>query len=237
MALTNFSQAQSFAKSTLGGSIQAFMSKALANKDHEVSRSNLWYFDIEVPEILQKKFPQTQIRQLMSLYANEVNTPTRQVTTGNAKILGSEYLYATGSAFSETSVQFYVPRNHYLVTFFERWMNIMANDANQYVDYYDKYVASSLVIYKLERGAGGKIPLDAAQLAEQGLTVDDILNKPRYNDFVGMWVCYNVFPKNISTAQFNNQPGAPVTVDITFSYERYRFYPKPQWDLNGGGSA
>jgi len=231
MPLTNFNQSKSFAQSTLGGSIQTFMAKALNNKDHEVSRSNLWYFDMTVPVILQKKFSDKTIRELMSQYANEVNTPTRQVTTAGAKIVGSEYMYATGSAFTETTVSFYVPRSHLLVTFFERWMNILANDANQYVDYYDNYVASTMTIYKLERGGGGIIPLDQNYLASVGLSEKDIPNKPRYNQFVGMWTCFNVFPKTISTAQYNNQPGAPVTVDVSFSYERYRFYPNPKFDL------
>lgn len=234
MPLSNFTQAQSFAKSTLGGSIGAFMAKAMNNKDHEVSRSNLWYFDMSFPAIMRGKFPETALRSLLSLYCNEVNTPTRQITTAGAKVVGSEYLYATGSAFTETSVQFYIPRSHLLPTYFERWMNIMANDANSYVDYYDSYVSPTMTIYKLERGAGGEIPLDKEYLAKAGLTRKDILNKPRYNDFVGMWTMYNVFPKAISTSQFNNQTGNVVTLDVTFCYERYRFVPNPKFDMNSG---
>ena len=233
MPLSNFNQAQSFAKSTLGGSVGAFMAKALNNKDHEVSRSNLWYFDMNFPAIMNGKFPQSTVRSLLSLYCNEVNTPTRQITTAGAKVVGSEYMYATGSAFTETSVQFYVPRSHLLPNYFERWMNIMANDANSYVDYYGTYVASTMTIYKLERGGGGNIPLDKAYLAKAGLTEKDILNKPRYNDFVGMWTMYNVFPKAISTSQFNNQAGNIVTLDVTFCYERYRFVPNPKFDIPG----
>lgn len=231
-SLSNDSQSSSYAKSTLGGNIQSFMAKALTGgAQYEVSRSNLWYFDMDLPQILKGKFLNSSTRQLLGIYANEVNTPTRQVMTAGAKIVGSEYNYVTGSAFSETTIQFYVPRNHMIITVFERWMNIMANDANQYVDYYDKYVSPTLVIYKLERGFGGIIPLDQNALSAAGLTEDQILNKPKYNDYVGKWVCYNVFPKNLSTQQFNNQPGSPVTVDVTFAYERYRFFPRTTNDM------
>lgn len=241
-SLSNWSNTSDYAKSTLGGSVQQFMAKVLSSKTHEVSRSNLWHFDITFPNILAGKIGLTTIpgafaakdlnntRRTLSLYANEVNTPTRQVTTAGAKIVGSEYQYATGSAFSETTVQFYIPRNYQINVLFERWMNIMANDANQYVDYYDDYVCPTMTIYKLERGQGGDMPLDESQLPP-GMTSKDVKNKPKWNQVVGMWAMFNVFPKNVGTLQFNNQPGSPLTLDVTFLYERYRFYPKPTIDL------
>lgn len=244
--LSNWANTSDYAKSTLGGSVQEMMSRVLYSKNYEVSRSNIWHFDMTFPNILAGKLGISEqviggafatndlksMRKTISLYANEVNTPTRQVTTAGAKVVGSEYNYATGSAFSETSAQFYIPRSYTNVNLFERWMNIMANDANQYVDFYDDYVAPTFTIYKLERGFGGNMPIDNEYLKSMGYKSENDLGRvrPKYNQVVAMWVMFNVFPKNVGTLQFNNQPGSPMTLDVTFLYERFRFYPQPKFD-------
>ena len=236
-SLSNWSNTEPYAKSTLGGNVQEFMAHVLSSKTHEVSRSNIWHFDMTFPTILRGDLGNlfagafttsdlSSARKTITMYANEVNTPTRQVTTSSHKMVGSEYEYATGSTFSETNVQFFIPRNYIGVTIFERWMNIMANDANQYVDFFDDYVAPTFTIYKLERGGGGDIPLTNEIL--KTLKSD---NRPQFNKVAGMWVMFNVFPKNIGTLQFNNQPGAPLTLDVTLRYERFRFYPDPSTDV------
>ncbi len=72
----------------------------------------------------------------LSYYANEVSIPSRQITTGEQKPVGSMYRYPTSTTFSEISMQFTLPRNMLTRTFFERWMNYISNDANQYVSPY-----------------------------------------------------------------------------------------------------
>ena len=44
-----------------------------------------------------------------------------------------------------------MPRSQYTRQFFEKWVNRMAPDQNQFVDFFDNYVCPSIRVYKFER--------------------------------------------------------------------------------------
>lgn len=237
--INRFRESANAAESTLGGSLQNFMSHVMGPEKYGVSTSQLWHFQMTYPRALSGGLGQGGLHgglfkdkyidhmRIFSLYANEVNTPTKQITTGSYRAVGSEISYATGSTFSEMNVQFLIPRSYVNLLVFERWMSIMANDANQYVDYYNEYVAPLFFIYKFERGSNRDIiPLDRKVYERAG---GNQRSWPKYNKVVGMWHMYNVFPKSVGTLQFTNNPGELVTLDVTFAYERYRFYADPKF--------
>ena len=237
-----FRGAEEAAESTLCGSLQNFMSHVMGPEKYGVSTSQLWHFQMTYPRALAGDlgsgglhsgiFKQKYIdhMRIFSLYANEVNTPTKQVTTAAYRAIGSEISYATGSTFSEMNVQFLIPRSYVNLLVFERWMSIMANDANQYVDYYNEYVAPVFFIYKYERGSKRDIIPSDPKVYERAGGANR--SWPKHNKVVGMWHIYNVFPKSIGTLQFTNNPGELVTLDVTFAYERYRFYSDPKFGGN-----
>ena len=232
-------------ESTLGGSLQTFMSHIMGPEKFGVSTSQLFHFQMTYPRCLAGSagsggehsglFKKNYIdhMRIFSLYASEVNTPTKQITTAGYRAIGSEINYATGSTFSEMSVRFLIPRSYVSVLAFERWMTLMANDANQFVDYYTEYTAPIFYIYKLERGSKRDIiPEDRKEYERAG---GNKRTWPKYNKAVAGWHIYNVFPKSIGTLQFSNAPGELVTLDVTFSYERYRFFSDPKFGDKGAG--
>jgi hypothetical protein len=255
-ARNQFKSMEENVESTLGGSLQTFMSHIMGPEKFGVSTSQLFHFQMTYPRCLAGSagsggehsglFKDKYIdhMRIFSLYASEVNTPTKQITTAGYRAIGSEINYATGSTFSEMSVRFLIPRSYVSVLAFERWMTIMANDANQYVDYYSEYVAPIFYIYKLERGS--KRILRPESDSEYEKAGGSSRNWPRYNKAVAGWHIYNVFPKSVGTLQFSNAPGELVTLDVTFAYERYRFFSDPKFggeqgsnkrNKNGGGGG
>jgi len=158
----------------------------------------------------------------LSYYANEVSIPSRQITTGEQKPVGSMYRYPTSTTFSEISMQFTLPRNMLTRTFFERWMNYISNDANQYVSPYFDCVVPEVNIWKLERGGG-------APVSKPGLRPG-----AQYNQVTAVWRLYNVFPFNISSFSLSNAQSNIINMEVSFYYERYRFYK--QGNIPGAGA-
>jgi len=143
-------------------SLQEFVAFSKTN-DNAPSYSNLFSVHFASPPMLLKGGENATDRMqletgdnaiLLDYYAKTVNLPSKQITTGQNAVVGSAYKYATGTAFSQISMNFVMPRSQKTRNLFERWTSLMANDANQYTDYYKRYTCPELYIYKWERGGG-----------------------------------------------------------------------------------
>jgi len=166
--------------------------------------------------------PGTDKSRLLTYYATDVTVPSRQLTTGEIKSVGTMWRYPTSTTFSEISIQFIIPRTYKTRTFFERWMNYSANDASQRVSWYDDICTSYIDIFKYERG--GSNPYD--QNAEMSLVNPSQRNftTTKWNKCVGVWTMKNAFPFNISNMQLQSGPANYATMEVSFYFERYRFY-------------
>ena len=86
--------------------------------------------------------------------AQSVSLPSKQVTTAAVVNQGSAIKYPTGVAFSQINITFQMPRSQRTRSIFERWIQLISSDADQYVDFYEDYCCPQVRIYKLERGGG-----------------------------------------------------------------------------------
>jgi len=221
-------------------SLQEFMG-FFKKTDNHPSFTNLFSVHFASPPILlqgggvsSNKFqPETgDLSLLLDYYAKTVNLPSKQVTTGQAAVVGSAHKFATGTSFSQISISFQVPRSQKTRTFFERWTQLMANDANQYTEYYKNYVCPTLYIYKWERGHGDQVYTDPKMLRALREAGDNYL-LARKNKLTACWVLQNVFPYNIGSIQLDNEKAKVMDMSIQFYYERYRFYPESAFDDPG----
>lgn len=205
------------------------------DKNNSPSFTNLFSVHFTTPQILSsgvytrgtKYDPQRgDLRNLLNFYAESVNLPSKQVTTGNYNQLGSAIRYATGSTFSQISITFRISRSAETRAFFERWIALMANDASQYTEYYDNYVCPTLRIYKWERGGGenaiGKKELLRA-VRDSKITRSTALT-PKLDQLTGAYELRNVFPYNIGSVQLDNSQNKLMSLSVQFYYERYRFF-------------
>ena len=228
MAIPNKQQAQY-------NSLQEFIG-FFKNEPNAPSYSNLFSVHFSTPPMLQsgaygmnttKYEPQREVlRTLLNYYAETINLPSKQVTTGTYNQLGSAIRYATGSTFSQISITFRVPRSGETRAFFEKWISMMANDASQYTDYYNNYVCNTLRIYKWERGGGDAAvskPEFRKAVRDSGLLASQV-NAPRLNSLSTAYELRNVFPFNIGSIQLDNAQAKTVSMTVQFYYERYRFY-------------
>jgi len=223
--------------------LSEFMAFAKGNNNSPAT-NNRYSVSIATPNILKagRYFltPKFQLEtgdlsKAINMYANTVNLPSKQVTTGSITNIGSAYNYATSSTVSQISISFTMPRSHIIRLAFERWISIMSSDANQFVDYYDDYVSPHLYIYKWERGGGPEfaIPEYYKQLLKSwGIDEEDII-KYKDDQLVGAYDLRNVFPLNIGAMTLTNDQAGLLQMDVTFSYERYRFYAQPKFDEDG----
>lgn len=213
------------------------------DKDNAPSFTNLFSVHFATPPMLAQgtyqdsgKFdPQKgDLRNLLNYYAESVNLPSKQVTTGNYNQLGSAIRYATGSTFSQISITFRVPRSGETRAFFERWIALMSNDASQYTDYYENYVCPFLRIYKWERG-GGDLAISKREMlraVRESRISRSTAMTPKLDQLTGVYELRNVFPYNIGSIQLDNSQNKLMSLTVQFYYERYRFYQDSQFTVS-----
>lgn len=222
--------------------LSEFMSWSKGNDNHPAT-NNRYSVSFTTPNILRpgryflKGFPLEvgDYNKALNFYANSINLPSKQVTTGTITNIGSTYSYATSSTVSQINIQFIMPRSHNIRLMFERWISIMSSDANQFTDYYDDYVCPNLRIYKWERGGGPEfaVPDSFKTLLKKWGVEEKDIKKYRDDQLVGCYDLRNAFPVNIGSMSLSNEQAGLLYLDVTFVYERYRFYSQGKFDEDG----
>ena len=227
MAIINTEQAQY-------PSYQEFLAFS-KKEDNHPSYTNLFSVHFAAPRLLQSNLgpsvggsktkrlhPETpQLRTLLNYYANSVNLPSKQMTTGSFLSVGTAIKYATNQAYSQMNISFIMPRSQYTRAFFEEWTTRISADSNQYVEFYDDYVCPSLRVYKWERGGGKDVVQDEKMIKALKDAGDPYLIAKQYR-VTAVWEMRNVFPFNIGSIQLNNDTARAMTLTVGLLYERYR---------------
>lgn len=212
--------------------------------DYNPSLNNRYSVQFSTPRILRSgkylntnefDLQQRDNANLLNFYADSINLPSKQVTTGSITSVGSTYNYATSSTFSQINITFTMPRNQKTRMIFERWVQLMSSDANQYTDYYDDYVCPNLYIFKWERGGGPtfELPESFRRILQRLGISEDKVTKYKDDQLVGLYDIRNVFPYNIGSSTLTNEQAGIVKMDVGFYYERYRFYGQSKFDDGG----
>lgn len=210
-------------------------------EDNHPSFTNLFSVHFSTPPMLQRgssirsdRFQSEtgDLSLLLDYYAKNINLPSKQITTGQTANVGAAYKYASGTAFSQISMTFQIPRSQYTRTYFERWTSLMANDANQYTDFYTDYTSPAVFVYKWERGGGDLAVTDPKILRAVREAGDAALLARKYK-LTACWKLINVFPYNIGSIQLDNEASKVMNMNVQFYYERYRFYSSDQFDDPG----
>lgn len=219
-------------------SYQEFLAFA-KKQDNTPSYTNLFSVHFAPPRILQEGLGVSvggsksarlnpgfgDLRTLLNFYANSVNLPSKQMTSGSFLSVGSAIKYATGTAYSQMNISFIMPRSQYIRSFFEEWTTRISPDSNQYVEFYDDYVCPSLTVFKYERSEGTA----GGDLVSNDSSMSRVLRESGANELLArkykikaVWELRNVFPFNIGSVQLNNDTARAMTLTIGFLYERYR---------------
>lgn len=216
-------------------------------KTGDFSYTNIYTISFNSPPMLEDKLEVGDDRLLLDYYCDSINLPSKQVTTAQVMNVGSAYKYATGNAFSQINMTFKIPRTQRTRAIFERWVALMNNDANQYVNYYKHYCCPRIRIYKFERGGGvnvdnftNDIGIFGGQAGDNNLlnylkqdkgisqaNLDKVAALAKFYSCHGMWELRNAFPTNIGSVQLNNNEARVMSMTVSFNFERYRFYTRP----------
>lgn len=217
-------------------SFQEFMSFS-REKDNHPSYTNLYSVSFSTPPMLRVdssnrgKFAMEtgDLALLLDYYAESINLPSRQITTGTTNYVGAPFKYATNTSYSQMNISFRMPRSQYSRNLFERWTQLMSNDADQYTKYYQDYVCPEVRVYKWERGGGDYVYTDPKLIRALREAGDNFLLARKYQ-LTACWKMQNVYPYNIGSIQLDNQQAKVMTLNVGFYYERYRFYTEDKFD-------
>lgn len=220
-------------------SFQEFLSFT-KDKDNSPSFSNLFSVSIATPAILRRGAGtvtngnleiKEDLALLLDYYADSVQLPSKQITTGQVGNVGSSYKYATNTAYSQMQITFRLPRSQQTRNLFERWTQVMASDADQYTRFYNEYCCPEFLIYKWERGGGDYVYTDPKMIRALREAGNSFLLARKY-ELTACWRMVNVFPYNIGSIRLDNAAAKTLTMTVGFYYERYRFYPRDKFDIN-----
>lgn len=224
------------------------MQSMLTKQKTAPATTNLFTVQFSTPPVFRDYATETDFKSLekgdtanlLNYYASAINLPSKQLTTGQITTIGVPYKYATGQAFSQINITFIIPKSQLTKTIFERWVSAITGDGDQYVDYYEEYCCDTMRIYKFEKGSGTPAknsddPMDRG-LVNQVTVGPNKKHQERYRntingglrlpELMSVTELRNVFPTNIGSAQLNNMEPRMLTFTVSFSYERYKFYPR-----------
>lgn len=190
----------------------------VSNGAFEPSRGNLFSVEMGIPNIVfaTQGNPNAQdFYSAVNYFADSVQIPSRNVTTGEARNFGINRSYATGQTANELNISFLLTKNNWHRYYFERWMNAVAPDNENRVAFYDDYV-TDITIRKWEAGSNIKVRARSAE----GKKLETRLNKA-----TGVYKFASAFPYNISNITYSNDAQL-MRMDVVFKYERYRFTTK-----------
>jgi len=218
-------------------SFQEFLSFT-KKKDNAPSFTNLFSVSLNTPAMLDNTELRLSddIRILTDYYADSVNLPSKQMTTGQALVVGSGFKYATNAAYSQMQINFRMPRDQHTRNLFETWTSMMSNDADQYTKFYDDYVCKDMYIYKWERGGGDQVYTDPKLLRSLREAGNDFLLARKF-ECTACWYIQNVFPYNIGSIRLDNANAKTMTMSVSFYFERYRFFSKNQREFPVPGAT
>ena len=207
---------------------ETFM-QAIAMGHLEPARNNLYEVVLNPPECMNPSGKldsgtawdagdanHRNIRKNISLFANSVTVPSRNITTTEAHVHGMNRSYASGQSPTDLDITFITTKDQQHRAYFEQWMHNCASDADNTVGIYEQYVAQ-IDIVKWEGGSNVWL----TKVAEKGSNETDF--KMRMNAASAVYRMYGVFPKNLGTQSLNNDQRSLMELNIQFQMERYRF--------------
>ena len=192
----------------------------VASGEKDIAKSNLFSVEITLPPMMyaQGNYPQYREHyESINYFADSVTLPARRIKTQSVKMIGQPYDYAYGQQKQEVRMSFIMTKDMYHRQFFETWMNMTANDAENRVTFYDEYTAD-IQILKWENAANVVYKGTAG-----GNTGRPIHYQQRMNRSTAVWQMYGAFPFDISAMTLNNGPADLLKIDVDFKYERFRF--------------
>ena len=192
----------------------------VASGEKDIAKSNLFSVEITLPVMMYATGTQPDFKEhyeSINYFADSVTIPARRIKTQSIKTVGMPYDYAYGQQKQEVRMSFIMTKDMYHRQFFENWMNMTANDAENRVTFYDEYT-SSIQILKWE---------NAANVVYRGAANNGV-GRPiqfeqRMNRSTAVWQMYGAYPFDISAMTLNNGPADLLKIDVDFKYERFRF--------------
>ena len=191
----------------------------VASGEKDIAKSNLFSVEITLPPMLYATGKAPQYREhyeSINYFADSVTIPARRIKTQAVKTIGMPYDYAYGQQKQEVRMSFIMTKDMYHRQFFENWMNMTANDAENRVTFYDEYTAD-IQILKWENGA------NVVYKGATNFNGRQVNFEQRMNRSTAVWQMYGAYPFDISAMSLNNGPADLLKIDIDFKYERFRF--------------
>lgn len=140
--------------------------------------------------------------ELIQLFCEQAVLPGITYASQPIKTFGEDREVVYDRNFEDITLTFLVDRNMKVKSFFDDWSNIIINQTTRLMGFYEDYT-TTLIIY-----------------------VQDINDKDVYASMM-----YEVYPKNISQIQLDNNSKDVMKLSVTFAYK----YHENEQFLNEGG--
>jgi hypothetical protein len=161
-------------------SLQSFISEVRKG----MSRTNR--YEVIIP------FPNTDRNgsRLASLFCEATNLPGMNIATTPARVFGEMRQMPYERMFDPVNLSFYIDSNMEVKAAFERWIQLIFNQTNRSIGYYDEYIRDVQIIVK---------------------NVDDSISS--------ILTLYEAFPKSIQTIQLSAESREVMKMQVQLEYK------------------
>jgi len=136
----------------------------------------------------------------VSLMAETASIPGKQIATTPFTMYGSTMKMPYGTLYDDFNVGFICTKSMVERTFFDVWMNYIHNPHNNYMNYFDDY-CSTIVVVKLNDSVGADVS-SAANL-------------------LSVWQLQECFPIAIAAQELSYASEDYLRLNIQFAYRKY----------------
>lgn len=140
--------------------------------------------------------------ELIQLFCEQAVLPGITYASQPIKTFGEDREVVYDRNFDDITLTFLVDRNMKVKSFFDDWSNVIINQSTRLMGFYENYT-TTLIVY-----------------------VQDVDDKDVYAS-----ILYEVYPKNISQIQLDNNSKDVMKLSVTFAYK----YHENEQFLNEGG--
>jgi hypothetical protein len=201
----------------------------------EIMRNKVKFLLTEGPESLSQYNASNfaswiaQQSRHVSLMAESVSIPGRQLMTSEYRIAGTVRKMPYGVLYDDLTVTFICTNSMAERTFFDVWQQLIVSPAVQYMEFYDNYVGT-IVIQKVSNivassfvydQKGNPIPLKN----DKGEVISDQfqqITSDKTHDNTATYVLQEAYPVSIQAQELSYSDGDYLKLTVQFAYSKWK---------------
>lgn len=156
----------------------------------------------------------------ISLLAESVSIPGRQLMTTEHRIFGTVRKMPYGVLYDDLTVTFICTNSMMERTFFDIWQQLIISPGSQYMEFYENYVGT-IVIQKISNKVA-RTTKEVTDKEGNKSTVIDKIDEVGLHENLSTYVVMEAYPISIQAQELNYADGEYLKLTVQFAYAKWK---------------